>query len=42
MKQRIEKLPNTVNMPLKTVEQKMELNITCWSDTEALSFEILD
>lgn len=40
MNQRLEELLNTIKILLKT-EQKMELNMTLWSNTEILSFKIL-
>lgn len=40
MNQRLEELLNTIKILLKT-EQKMELNMTFWSNTEILSFKIL-
>lgn len=40
MNQKLEELLNTIKILLKT-EQKMELNMTLWSNTEILSFKIL-
>lgn len=38
----MEELPSIIKMLFKTAGQKMELNITFWSDTTTLGFEVLD